>query len=85
MLSAAQELEQKTQRYWQISRVWNNIDNDIIEMGDAIKDMNGLMYTMNPARPITRFAKQLRAELIRGSGRDPVSETRIFQLPIRTA
>lgn len=64
MQSVAQELEQKTQAYWGLCRVWNGIDSKFITVGVAIEKCSTIMQNTNGARPIWYRAKQLQDMLV---------------------
>lgn len=66
--TTAQDIEEKTQRYWRLSSIWNNRVSDLMAVGEAIKlCTDNLKYT-NPERQIVRSTNVLLGELIQGEG-----------------
>jgi hypothetical protein len=57
-------LEEMTQTYWRLSRVWNGHSAELIETGIALLLCNDMVYSVNPVRPIVRVSKQLRDEIV---------------------
>lgn len=68
MLRLSDELEQKTQQYWNISRFWNRGKGKQITTGDALVVCSDVMYSTNSTRPIAHAMETLREEIIIGVG-----------------
>lgn len=81
MLSVAAELEQKTNLYWKVSRVWNGRTSEHITVGDALADIAQLVGRSNPNRPIHFFACNLLEELVEGESPEPQGDAKLLAFP----
>lgn len=58
------ELEMKTQAYWALSQVWNGRIERKVTTSQAINQCNGIMFQLNPYRPLSVSAWKLQEEII---------------------
>lgn len=80
-LTVAQDLEDKTRRFWRVSSIWNGKIDVEMPACDAIEHCNSNLLHTNPGRQIARSTEVLLSELIKGSGSPRPSETKIIELP----
>lgn len=80
MLTAVQELEQKTLAFWNLSQVWNQIHEVDVATGEAICVCTDILQMTNFTRPLSYAADRLLQEIIRGEGEKPHDHPKIVPL-----
>jgi len=80
-LTVAQDLEDKTRRFWRVSSIWNGQLEVEMPACDAIEHCNTNLKYTNPGRAIARATETLLSELIKGSGSPKPETTRVIELP----
>lgn len=73
-------LEEMTQTYWRLSRVWNGRSDELIETGIALVLCNDMVYGMNPVRPIVRVSKQLRDEIVIDERKPRLADAKVLNI-----
>lgn len=74
MQTLANELLDKTQTYWRLSRAWNGRSKEEIATDVAITVSNDTIFGTNQARPIVKAFQSLLDEVIAGCGKPLVVE-----------
>lgn len=59
-------LENKTQIYWGLSRIWEGQNHNKVSTEMAISMINDTVTWLNPHRPIAKRLNQLQQAIIRG-------------------
>ena len=77
----AQDLEQKTARYWRISLAWNSKSPEQIPTGEAIESCTSNLKYTNPGRPIAQLTTRLLGEIIQGEGSPHPEESDLINFP----
>lgn len=57
-------LEEKIQRYWFISSVWNGRHQALLTVEEALKQTSATIAELNPHRTVSRRMQELRHEII---------------------
>jgi len=71
-------IEIQTLKYWELSRCWNNQkDSKIYNVQEGIKMMNGVMESVNPARPVSQLAFQLQQAIIHKPDKKSKAKTEV--------
>ncbi len=60
-------LEQKTFKYWHLSKMWNGKIEDSIPTYLGIDYCNNIIENTNPSRPLVKYTKNLMQEIIVGN------------------
>lgn len=81
MLSASQELEQKTKRYWILSQVWNGKVQSKVSTERALHTCTRLICGVNPVRPLFRRVVDLQDNLINQEPAIYASTAKVVTLP----
>ena len=75
MKSGSETLEQRTQRYWRVSRAYNGQSDEKMSFGVASKHLNRIILFSNPAHSLVQQALMLQDELVTGQSRSmPVNQ-----------
>lgn len=74
MQTLANELLDKTQTYWRLSRAWNGRSKEEIATDVAIAVSNDTIFGTNQTRPIVKAFQSLLDEVIAGCGKPPSSQ-----------
>lgn len=80
-ITAAQELEEKTRAFWNLSSVWNGKQNHQVETGEAIEVCSTILNMTNFTRPLSFVTDRLLSDIIRGEENPTRFETEV--LPFR--
>ena len=67
--STADELEEKTRRFWNLSSIWNGRLDERLSCEKALGITRDLATFMNPYRPLYRSVLQTEDEIIRNKKR----------------
>jgi hypothetical protein len=62
--TAADELEQHTRMYWDVSMAWNGIIPGNITVEDALNCTGESLRHLDPNRPLANRIRQLRHDII---------------------
>lgn len=76
-----QDISNKTMRYWQVSRAWNNRSGLEITTGDAIYFCRDNIDNTPPKAAVHIYSRKLLDELVQGTGSPPPEESHLIEFP----
>lgn len=77
-ITVAQELQEKTLAYWNLSKVFNSQIEANVETGEAIEVCSTIMEMTNFTRPLSFYTDRLLQEIIRGEGIEPRKDSEVL-------